>query len=88
MFVLLACFGWNNRIDASQYFKFSWAFVFIPFILISVIFYKMLMFLFRLINYVLLGGLGISGGMITGLVIYIVALIAASVLFVSRKSTI
>ncbi len=88
MFVLLACFGWNNRIDATQYFKFSWAFAFIPFILISVLFYKMLMFLFRLINYVLLGGLGISGGMITGLVIYIVALISVSVLFVSRNSKI
>ena len=88
LFVMLACFGWNNRIGATQYFKFSWAFAFIPFILISMLFYKMAMFLFRLINYVMLGGLGISGGMITGLVIYIVALIAASVLFVSRKSTI
>ena len=88
LFVLLACFGWNNRIGATQYFKFSWAFAFIPFILISILFYKMAMFLFRLINYVLLGGLGISGGMITGLVIYIVALIAASVLFVSRNSKI
>jgi len=88
LFVLLACFGWNNRIGATQYFKFSWAFAFIPFILISMLFYKMAMFLFRLINYVMLGGLGISGGMITGLVIYIVALICVAVLFVSRKSTI
>ncbi len=88
LFVLLACFGWNNRIGATQYFKFSWAFAFIPFILISILFYKMAMFLFRLINYVMLGGLGISGGMITGLVIYIVALISVSVLFVSRNSKI
>lgn len=88
LFVMLACFGWNNRIGATQYFKFSWAFAFIPFILISMLFYKMIMFLFRLINYVLLGGLGISGGMITGLVIYVIALISVSVLFVSRKSTI
>ncbi len=88
IFILLACFGWNNRIGATQYFKFSWAFAFIPFILISVLFYKMIMFLFRLINYVLLGGLGISGGMITGLVIYIIALISVSVLFVSRNSKI
>ena len=88
LFVLLACFGWNNRIGATQYFKFSWAFAFIPYIFISMLFYKMIMFLFRLINYVLLGGLGISGGMITGLVIYVVALICASVLFVSRNSKI
>ena len=86
IFVLLAGFGWNNRIDVNQYFKFSWAFAFIPFILISMLFNKMMMFLFRLINYVLLGGLGISGGMITGLVLYIIMLICASVLFVSRHS--
>ena len=88
IFVLLACFGWNNRIEPTQYFKFTWAFAFIPFILISMLFNKMMTFLFRLINYVLLGGLGISGGMITGLVLYIVMLIVASVLFVSRHSRI
>ena len=88
LFVLLACFGWNNRIGATQYFKFSWAFAFIPFILISMLLYKMITFLFRLINYVLLGGLGISGGMITGLVLYVLMLISASVLFVSRNSKI
>ena len=88
LFVLLACFGWNNRIGATQYFKFSWAFAFIPFIFTSMLFYKMMMFLFRLINYVLLGGLDISGGMITGLVIYIVALLCASIIFVSRHSRI
>ena len=88
IFVLLAGFGWNNRIDPNSYFKFSWAFAFIPFILISFLFDKMMTFLFRLINYVLLGGLGISGGMITGLVIYILGLIAASVMFVSRNSKI
>ena len=88
LFVLLAGFGWNNRIDANQYFKFSWAFAFIPFIFISLLFYNMIMFLFRLINYVLLGGLGISGGMITGLVLYVIVLICASVMFVSRNSKI
>lgn len=88
LFVLLAGFGWNNRIDANQYFKFSWAFAFIPFIFISLLSYNMIMFLFRLINYVLLGGLGISGGMITGLVLYVIVLICSSVLFVSRHSRI
>ena len=88
IFVLLAVFGWNNRIDATGYFKFSWAFAFIPFILISMLFNKMMLFLFRLINYVLLGGLGISGGMITGLVLYVVMLLCASIMFVSRHSRI
>ena len=88
LFILLAGFGWNNRIDTNQYFKFSWAFAFIPFILLSMLFYKMMMFLFRLLNYVLLGGLGISGGMITGLVLYVVMLISVAIFFVSRHSRI
>ncbi len=88
LFILLAGFGWNNRIDTNQYFNFSWAFAFIPFILLSMLFYKMMMFLFRLLNYVLLGGLGISGGMITGLVLYVVMLISVAIFFVSRHSRI
>ena len=88
IFILLAGFGWNNRINPTQYFKFSWAFAFIPFILVSMLFNRMMLFLFRLINYVLLGGLGISGGMVTALILYIVMLIAASIMFVSRHSRI
>lgn len=88
IFILLASFGWNNRIDPNQYFKFTWAFAFVPFILISMVFNKMMLFFFRLINYVLLGGLGISGGMIAGLVLYAVMLICSAILFVSRDSRI
>lgn len=86
IFILLASFGWNNRIGPTQYFKFSWALAFIPFILISMLFNQFIMFLFRLINYVLLGGFGIAGGMVAGLVLYILMLIFASVIFVSRHS--
>ena len=86
IFVLLASFGWNNRIGPTQYFKFSWAFAFIPFILIAMLFNQFSMFLFRLVNYVLLGGFGITGGMVAGLVLYILLLIFASVIFVSRHS--
>ena len=88
LFILLAGFGWNNRINPTQYFKFSWAFAFIPFILISMLFYKMVLFLFRLLNYVLLGGLGTTGGMVTALVLYIIMLISVSVFFLSRHSRI
>ena len=86
IFILLASFGWNNRIGPTQYFKFSWAFAFIPFILISMFFNQFSMFLFRLVNYVLLGGFGITGGMVAGLVLYIFMMIIASVVFVSRHS--
>ena len=88
MFILLAGFGWNNRINPTQYFKFSWAFAFIPFILISMLFNKMMMFLFRLVNYVLLGGFGLSGGMVAALVLYVVLFICSAIIFVSRHSRI
>lgn len=88
MFILLAGFGWNNRINPTQFFKFSWALAFIPFILISMLYNKMMMFLFRLVNYVLLGGFGLSGGMVAALVLYIILLICSAIIFVSRHSRI
>ncbi len=88
IFILLAGFGWNNRIGASQIFKFTWSFAFVPFILVSLVFNQLMMFLFRLLNYVILGGFGITSGMITGLVVYIGMLVCVSILFVSRHSRI
>ena len=88
MFILLAGFGWNNRINPAQFFKFSWALAFIPFILISILYNKMMMFLFRLVNYVLLGGFGLSGGMVAALVLYIILFICSAIIFVSRHSRI
>lgn len=88
MFILLAGFGWNNRINPTQFFKFSWALAFIPFILISMLYNKMMMFLFRLVNYVLLGGFGLSGGMVAALVLYIILLVCSAIIFVSRHSRI
>ena len=88
MFILLAGFGWNNRIKPTQFFKFSWALAFIPFILISMLYNKMMMFLFRLVNYVLLGGFGLSGGMVAALVLYIILFICSAIIFVSRHSRI
>lgn len=88
MFILLAGFGWSNRINPTQFFKFSWALAFIPFILISMLYNKMMMFLFRLVNYVLLGGFGLSGGMVAALVLYIILFICSAIIFVSRHSRI
>ena len=86
MFVVLAGFAWNNRIGMNQYFKMSWAFAFIPFIFLSIMFDKMMMFAFRLINYVLLGAFGITSGMLVGFIFYLISLICASIFFVSRNS--
>ena len=88
IFVMLAGFAWNNRIGINQYFKFSWAIAFIPFILLSMVFNQMVMFVFRLINYVLLGGFGIASGMVAGFIFYVILLICSSVFFVSRNSKI
>ena len=88
MFILLASFAWNNRIGVNQYFKFSWALAFVPFILISIVFYDVMMFVYHIINYVFLGGLGLTSGMIFGLVLYIVLFLSVSVYFVSRHSRI
>ncbi len=88
IFVMLAGFAWNNRIGINQYFKFSWAIAFIPFILLSMVFNQMMMFVFRLINYVLLGGFGIASGMVAGFIFYVILLICSSIFFVSRHSKI
>ncbi|MBC6714323.1 hypothetical protein [Treponema sp. Marseille-Q3903] len=86
LFVLLASLAWNNRIEQNQYVKFSWAFGFVPVLAISSVFYKMSLFVFKILNYVLLCGFGIARGMIAGTVFYTLVLIFASILFLARCS--
>lgn len=86
LLVCMASFGWNNRIGESQYFRFSWVFSF-PFMIFGqLLFYQMMMFLFRLLNYVLLGLTGATGAIILGLVIYLIAFVCSSVYFIGRRS--
>lgn len=86
LLVCTASFGWNNRIGESQYFKFSWVFSF-PFMIAGFIFFlQMVLFLFRLLNYVLLGLVGATGAIFLGMFIYIIALVIASVYFIGRRS--
>jgi len=88
MFILLASFAWNNRIGVNQFFKVSWALAFIPFIILSIVFYNVMMFVYHIINYVFLGGLGLTNGMIFGFILYLLLLVSVSVYFVSRHSRI
>ncbi len=88
IFILLASFAWNTRIGTNQYFKLTWAFAFVPFIAISVIFNRLVMFLFHLINYVCIGKFGLTSGMIAGAVLYIIILISVSTGFLARHSKI
>jgi len=86
LFICMASFGWNNRIGESQYFKFSWVFSFPFMILGQLLFFMMMMFLFRLLNYVLLGFIGATGAIFAGLVIYLIAFVCASIYFIGRRS--
>lgn len=84
--VCMATFGWNNRIGENQYFKFSWVFSFPLMIIGEYLFNLIIMFVFRIMNYVLLGFVGAAGALFAGIGIYILALVIASVFFLSRKT--
>ncbi|MCR5189179.1 MAG: hypothetical protein K6C97_09610 [Treponema sp.] len=86
--IVLGTFAWNNRVGLDQYFKFSWLFAFPFFFLIGAAFYKIAMFFFKLMNYVLLGGLGITKGLTVGFFLYLFILIIDSVYFLARRSKI
>ncbi len=88
IFILLASFAWNTRIGTNQYFKLVWAVAFVPFVCISVLFNRLVMFIFHLINYVCIGTFGLSSGMIIGAVFYIFVFIIVSVYFLARHSKI
>jgi len=86
LFVLVAAFAWNNRIGVNQYFKFSWVLSFPLLIFTSGAFYQLMMFIFKLINYVLLGYFSSTLAMAIGLVTYLSMLVIASIYFLSRSS--
>lgn len=86
IFIILGSFAWNNRIGTNQYFKFSWAFAFPLFIVVAAGFYYLMMFIFKLLNYVFLGSFGLKTGLMIGIGFYVFALIFTSVMFLSRRS--
>ncbi|MBR1638451.1 MAG: hypothetical protein IJ688_03595 [Treponema sp.] len=88
MFLLLATFAWNNRIGIDQYFKFWWAFVFPVFLVIASVFYRIAMFMFKLLNYAVLASMGLTGALMGAFIVYIVLLILCSLFFLARRSRI
>ena len=86
LFVLVAAFAWNNRIGATQYFKFSWILSFPLLILTAEAFYQLMMFLFRIINYVFLDYFSGTLALVCGAVTYLLMLIIASIYFLSRNT--
>lgn len=86
LLVLVATVAWHNRIGINQFFKLSWVIAF-PFIITICWFtYQGVMFIYKLINYVLIDYFGYSNGLIAGIVIYVLLFIIDSLYFVSRNS--
>lgn len=86
LFIFLAAFGWNNRLGSDQFFKFSWLFSFPLIILIEYVFYSVMMFQYRLINYALIGMTGSLSALAAGSVVYTVLLLLVSIYFLARKA--
>ncbi|MCQ2575771.1 MAG: hypothetical protein MJ162_03435 [Treponema sp.] len=86
IFILLGSFAWNNRIGATQYFRFSWVFFFPIFIVVSMLLYNLLMFLFKLLNYAFLEIAGGLSALWVGFGVYLFVMIILSIYFLSRNS--
>lgn len=86
LFLLISTFAWNNRVGSGQYFKLTWVFAFPEFLLISYVFYKLSMFIFKLINFTLLGVFGFLNACISALIFYLVMMVLAGVKFLACKT--
>lgn len=86
LFLLISTFAWNNRVGSGQYFKLTWVFAFPEFLVISYVFYKLSMFIFKLINFTLLGIFGFLNACISALIFYLVMMVLAGVKFLACKT--
>lgn len=86
LFLLIATFAWNNRVGNGQYFKLTWVFAFPEFLVISYIFYKLSMFIFKLMNFTLLGIFGFLNACIAAVIVYFVIMVFAGVKFLACKT--
>ena len=87
--ILLVCYAsiaWNYRTKPNQYFKMTWIFGF-PFIIIFCHFInKWLLYIFKLVNYVIVGIAPSVSAVMIGFIIYAAVLLIASIYFFSRCS--
>lgn len=88
IFILLGVFAWNTRLGTNQYFKFSWIVAFPVFLVTAGVYYRACMFIYQLINNILVMRFDFSLGMIIGAVIYIFMFIIVSISFLARHSKI
>lgn len=81
--------AWNYRTRQNQYFKMTWVLGF-PFLILSChIMNKILLYVFKLFNYVIVGALNSSSGpaIFTGLVVYTLLLFVVSLSFLGCHSS-
>ena len=86
LFLLISTFAWNNRMGNGQYFKLTWVFAFPEFLLISYVFYKLSMFIFKLMNFTLLGIFGFFNALIAAVIVYFVLMILSGLKFLACKT--
>ena len=86
LFIILASFAWNNRVDGNQMFRFSWVFSYPFLIVISLFFYEFSNILFKLSNYMILCIAGGMASLALGAAVYIVIMFLCSLSFMARHT--
>jgi len=86
LLILLAGFAWDNRVGATQMFRFSWVFSFPFLIAISAVLYRFALVLFKLINFTILSFAPGKAALFAGAGIYLLFMIIFSLAFLMRCS--
>lgn len=84
----LAIVAWNCRLGSTQYFKFSWLLGFPFLMVICQILKQYLIYIFKLLNYVIIGFFGVNSAIIAGFILNFIMLLCISVYFLGRRSKI
>ena len=86
LFMLIGIFSWNYRIGQTLYFKMSWAFIFPFLICLAFLFYKIVFFLFTMINYIFVSFSSIITGLVLAALLYALLFIIFSICFWGCKT--
>jgi hypothetical protein len=86
LLIMSAAMAWNFRVkDEKTVFKFIWVLLFPIYTLIIHMIYSSLIYMYNILNYVLVGTLGAYAS-IVAILIYILFYLVSSIYFLSRKS--
>lgn len=87
LFMFMAAFAWNNRIDEHQLFKFKWIFTFPLFTALFYFVYSFMLWIFKLQNYAIMAVAGTNIAIFASAVFYLLLFAVASVSFLSRNDS-